>query len=461
VSDLADAGVRDLLDLYRSGVASPVEAVAACLERIERLEPSLNAVTTLCAEAALKAAARSAARWARGDPRPLEGVPYGLKDVIDTAGIRTTRGSAIFADRVPARDAAVVTALHDAGAILVAKLQTFAFALGGPTVEGFGWTRNPHDPERIAGGSSSGPAAAVAAGMLPLAIGTDTGGSIRLPAAYCGVAGLRPTFGRVARDGVSLLTWTLDTVGPMAREAGDLEPVRAVIGPPGEGERVAGDLRGVVVGVPRAWFFEYGDDGVLDAVEQALTTMCHLGATVVDVDLPHAPLAGGIGRTVVTVEAGSLHEELLELVGARAYPPDFAARLVAARSIPALQYARALREVARFEDDAVNAFARADVLVTPTSVVVAPRHADNAPSDGASATAWRDVATRTTFPFTLAGVPAVSVPAAPSAAGLPVGLQIAAPAGRDELCLRVAAIYERAHRDQQPGIVAPLRRASC
>ena len=440
MSELADAGVRALLDLFRTGGASPVDAVRACLDRIDALDPEVNAVTTLCADAALAAAERAAKRWRAGEARPLEGIPYGLKDVIDTAGVRTTRGSGIFDDRVPGRDAAVVEAVRSAGAILVAKLHTFAFALGGPDVAGFGWTRNPRAPERIAGGSSSGPAAALAAGMLPLAIATDTGGSIRLPAAYCGVAGLRPTPGRVSLDGVFPLTWTLDAVGPMAREAADLEPVLPALSARGLETAPAGCDR-VVVGVPRAWFFEECSRAVLVAVEEALERMQELGARVIDVEIPHAELADRIGRTIVTVEAGAIHEELLERVGEDAYPPDFAARLVAARQVGARDYARALRTRALLADDFAAAFKLADVVVTPTSAVVAPRYADVADPLGSGASAWRELATRMTFPVTLAGVPAVSVPAPVRPGALPVGVQIAAPAGRDELCLRVAASY--------------------
>jgi aspartyl-tRNA(Asn)/glutamyl-tRNA(Gln) amidotransferase subunit A len=450
VSELADAGVQALLDLFRTGGASPVDAVRACLARIDARDGAVNAVTTLSADAALAAAERAAKRWRAGEARPLEGIPYGLKDVIDTAGIRTTRGSAIFDARVPERDAAVVEALASAGAILVAKLHTFAFALGGPDVAGFGWTRNPRAPERIAGGSSSGPAAALAAGMLPLAIGTDTGGSIRLPAAYCGIAGLRPTPGRVSLDGVCPLTWTLDTVGPMAREAADLEPVLAALSARETEQTGPGCL---VVGVPRAWFFEQCSPAVLDAVEEAIERIQDLGARVVDVEIPHAKLADEIGRTIVTVEAGAIHEELLERVGEEAYPPDFAARLVAARQVDARDYARALRKRALLADDFAAAFEVADVVVTPTSAVVAPRHADVADSLGPGASAWRELATRMTFPVTLAGVPAVSVPAPIRPGALPVGVQIVAPAGRDELCLGVAAAYDRnlTARAQQGG----------
>jgi aspartyl-tRNA(Asn)/glutamyl-tRNA(Gln) amidotransferase subunit A len=442
MGDLADAGVRALLDLFRAGRASPVDAVRACLHRIDALDPEVNAVTASCADEALAAAARAEERWRRGRVRPLEGIPYGLKDVIDTAGIRTTRGSAIFADRVPDRDAAIVEALRDAGAILLAKLHTFAFALGGPDVAGFGWTRNPRAPERIAGGSSSGPAAALAAGMLPLAIGTDTGGSIRLPAAYCGVVGLRTTPGRLSLDGVFPLTWTLDTLGPMAREAGDLQHVlRALSG--GDISTTKSRREEVVVGVPRAWFYEQCSDVVLAGVEAALERMQELGARLVEVEIPHAEIADEIGRTIVTVEAGSIHEELLERVGEGAYPPDFAARLVAARRVPALEYVRALGMRRLLADDFAAAFMRADVVVTPTSAVVAPRYADVADPVGPGATAWRALATRMTFPVTLAGLPAVSVPAPVRPGTLPVGVQIAAPAGHDELCLQVAALYER------------------
>ncbi|MET0693815.1 MAG: amidase, partial [Propionibacteriaceae bacterium] len=218
---LADATATELLALYAAKEASPADAVQACLDRIDAVDPSLNAVLVPLGEAALAGAAESARRWADGTQRPLEGVPFGLKDIVSTAGITTTGGSALYRDNVPTTDAALAARLRDAGGLLLAKLHTFEFAMGGADNRTFGPARNPWDLTRTTGGSSSGSGAAVASGEVPLAIGTDTGGSIRLPAAYCGITGLKPTSGRGPRHGVRGRSWPLDPAGPMTRSVAD------------------------------------------------------------------------------------------------------------------------------------------------------------------------------------------------------------------------------------------------
>jgi len=448
MSDLTEAGVGRLLELYQARETSPAEVVGACLRRIEAVDPHVNAVITVVAESAIRSAKESTRRWQQGRPRPLEGIPFGLKDVIATAGTRTTGASAVYRDHVPSRQAAVADRLTTAGGILLAKLQTFSFALGGPENDEFGVTRNPWDLERSSGGSSSGPAAALAARMLPLAVGTDTGGSIRLPASFCGVTGLRPTYGRVPSDGVMLLTWTLDTVGPMARAAADCALVLPLLNPhaPGAAKTrlpsAADDLRGVRIGIPRTWFWDVCDPEVAAAVHAAAHAISELGAEMLDVDLPHAHLADAIGRTIVSVEAASLHEATLDRIDE--YHRGFAERLLAAQFITALDYARSLRLRSLVCHDFADAFARVDAIVTPTSVVAAPR-LDSGDSDlGDGVIQWRDVATRSTFPFSLAGLPAVSSCAGFTSRGLPIGLQIAGPAHSDELCLGIAAAHEAA-----------------
>jgi aspartyl-tRNA(Asn)/glutamyl-tRNA(Gln) amidotransferase subunit A len=228
-AELADLTASELLALYAAGSASPVDATQSCIDRIAAVDGPLNAVLLLLADSALEQARDSERRWRSGDARPLEGIPYGLKDIVATAGVTTTGGSALYRDSVPSEDAALAGRLSAAGGILLAKLHTFEFACGGADNRTFGPCRNPWDLARTTGGSSSGSGAAVAAREMPLAIGTDTGGSIRIPAAYCGITGLKPTYGRVPRHGVMGLSWTMDHAGPMTRSAEDAARMLAII----------------------------------------------------------------------------------------------------------------------------------------------------------------------------------------------------------------------------------------
>ena len=220
-NDLSELTATELLEAYRSGKASPVEAVDACLAKMDALEPDINAVLTRLDDRARLDARESERRWARGDAKSFDGVPFGLKDIIATAGVQTTGGSGLYADWVPEESASLAQRMSNAGGILTAKLQTFEFACGGAFNRHFGIVRNPWSLERGTGGSSSGSAAAVAARELPVAIGTDTGGSVRIPAAWCGITGLKATFGRIPRHGVMGLSWTLDHAGPMTRSVAD------------------------------------------------------------------------------------------------------------------------------------------------------------------------------------------------------------------------------------------------
>ena len=215
---LADLTATELLSAFAAGQATPTEAVRSCLERIEETDADFDAVLTITAELAYERAAASDARWAAGTPRPLDGVPYGLKDVVATAGIPTTGGSNLYRDNIPQSDALLACRLADAGAVLVAKLSTFEFGLGGSTT---GNVPNPWDATRTAGGSSSGSGAAVGLRQVPFAIGTDTAGSIRIPSAFCGISGMKATYGRVPRDGLMGSTWSMSYAGPLARSVED------------------------------------------------------------------------------------------------------------------------------------------------------------------------------------------------------------------------------------------------
>jgi aspartyl-tRNA(Asn)/glutamyl-tRNA(Gln) amidotransferase subunit A len=452
MSELADLSVAQLLDHYRTRKASPLEAVDACLARIDRLEPSINAITTLVADRSRELAAESGKRWMSRDHRPLEGIPFGLKDIIATAGVGTTGGSRLYAHYVPPETAAVAERLEAAGGLMVAKLQTFELAFG--TTTDFGVTHNPWDLGRTPGGSSSGSAAAVAARMLPLAIGTDTGGSIRIPASFCALTGLKPTYGRVPRHGVFPLSWTLDHVGPMTRSVEDAALSLAVMagfdprdptseGPPVEdyAGALAGGVKGLRVGVPTDWFFDLCDPEIETATRQALTTLAGAGAKLVEVSLPNAKLAEPIGWMVMYAECASLHEGTLDRLDD--YGKEFRDFLVAAQFVSAADYLKGLRARHVVQRDFESAFEKVDALITPGAISVAPRLSDMLSMIGDRGYPWADVISRTTFIFNVTGLPALSIPAGLNGDGVPVGIQVIARPFDEATCLRVGHAFQQ------------------
>jgi aspartyl-tRNA(Asn)/glutamyl-tRNA(Gln) amidotransferase subunit A len=452
VSELADLTVAQLLDHYRTRKASPLEAVDACLARIDRLEPSVNAITTMVVDRCRELAVESGKRWMSGDPRPLEGVPFGLKDVITTAGVRTTGGSRLYARHVPTETAAVAERLEAAGGLMLAKLQTFELAFG--TTTDFGVTHNPWDLGRTPGGSSSGSAAAVAARTLPLAIGTDTGGSIRIPASFCAVTGLKPTYGRIPRHGIFPLSWTLDHAGPMTRSVEDAALSLAVMagfdardptseGPPVEdyAGALAGGVKGLRVGVPTDWFFDLCDPQIEAATRHALATLAAAGARLVDIPLPNAKLAEPIGWMVMYAECASLHEGTLDRLDE--YGKEFREFLVSAQFVSAADYLKGLRARRVVQQDFESAFGKVDALITPGAISVAPRLDDMLSVIGDRGYPWADVISRTTFIFNVTGLPALSIPAGLNREGLPVGIQVVARPFDEATCLRVGHAFQQ------------------
>jgi aspartyl-tRNA(Asn)/glutamyl-tRNA(Gln) amidotransferase subunit A len=454
MTELADLDGAGLLAAYRAGQASPVEAVASCLERIEQLEPQVNAVVTLCADTCLEQARDSQRRWRAGTPRPLEGLPVGLKDIIFTAGVRTTGGSVIYGDLVPATDAVVVERLRAAGALVLAKLQTYEFAMGDNSH--YGPTRNPWRLDHTPGGSSTGSGAALAARELPLAVGTDTGGSIRVPASFCGVVGLKPTLGLVSRRGVMLQSWTLDHVGPMTRSVADaarmlaamaghdpLDPA-SIRGPTG-GYQQALDagVRGMRIGVPAEWFFDLVDPEVEAATREALAILAERGASVVEVPLPSARLSDVIGWTIMYAEYAALHEDTFDRL--EEYSAPLSQQLLASSPfVSAVDYARSLRALHLVQRDFETAFEQVQALVVPGMVGVAPRLEDMRFQIGDRGYEWGELVARTTMIFNLAGIPALSLPAGLHSSGLPMGIQVAARPFDEATCFQVGQVYERA-----------------
>jgi aspartyl-tRNA(Asn)/glutamyl-tRNA(Gln) amidotransferase subunit A len=467
MTELAALGVVDLAAEFAAGRATPVDAVEACLDRITAVDPAVNATLTVLAEDARRAAAESCARLRGGTARPLEGIPFGLKDIIDTAGIRTTGGSQLYADRVPDRSATVADRLAGAGAVLVAKLQTFEFAVG-PT----GTTKNPWDRTRWAGGSSSGSAAAVAARELPFAIGTDTGGSIRIPAGLCGVTGMKPTFGLVPKDGVMALAWTLDHVGPIARSAADCAAVLSAIAghsardplssradPVDYAAELESAAEGTVVVVARNWFFERCDPDVVGAVDSAIAELERAGAQVVERDLTSASdLAfDAISHTINAAELASLHTSTLDRLSE--YGPEFSRLLVRGQFVSAVDYLHALRARHLVQIEFERLLGGADVLVVPTMGCTAPPADSVIAEIGEEQVPFLDVGSRNTAFFNIVGAPAITVPAGLDRHGLPISMTIAARPHRDSTCLRLAHTFQQrtAFHLAAPSDLGPVR----
>jgi aspartyl-tRNA(Asn)/glutamyl-tRNA(Gln) amidotransferase subunit A len=469
VSDLADLTATELLDAYAAGTATPSEAVAACLARIEATDPAVNAIITLLADRAGAQAAASDARWRAGTARPLEGIPFGLKDIVATEGIRTTGGSALYRDWIPETDAVLASRLSTAGGVLVAKLATFEFACGGAVNKTFGPTRNPWDHRRTTGGSSSGSGAAVALGQVPLAIGTDTGGSIRIPSAFCGITGIKATYGRVPRHGVMGLSWTMDHAGPMTRSVADAALMLDVIAGPDPldpttlpaaetpfAAAVGRDVAGLRVARDRGFLEAEMHPDVAASYEAALAELTALGVEVVDVELPTFDLAAVAGWWIIYAEMLSLHEG--HVSGIEDRDEMGASLLGAAPFVSAADYLRALRLRPVFQRELEQAMAGCAALVTPGMTALPPLIAPEMTSDlGDREVPWLDAACRVSVPFNLTGSPALVVPSG-QVDGLPTSLQFVG-RPRDEATLFAlggayqAATTHHLRRPTLPGAV--------
>jgi aspartyl-tRNA(Asn)/glutamyl-tRNA(Gln) amidotransferase subunit A len=439
-------------ELLRKRKLSPVEVTKNCLAEIEKLNPTLNAFITVTAESALAEARAAESEIFRGDWRgPLHGIPIALKDLIDTAGTRTTAASAVFEHRIPTDDAVVVQRLRRAGAVILGKNNLHEFAYGGSSlVSFFGDVHNPRNKAHIAGGSSGGSAVAVAAGLCYAAIGTDTAGSIREPAALCGCVGIKPTYGRVSARGVIPLSWSLDHVGSLAATVGDAAVVLQAIAGYDPRDVTSADVpvsdyvsglregtKNLRVGVPRAYFYDDLDHEVRAAVEQALAVIRNLVAEVRDVhlDVP-------TDRTVQAAESFAYHADRVAQTP-DLYQPETLRRIRSGEKISAAEYIQRRHELDQQRRRIKNIFAEVDLLVTPTMPIPAPAIADLKKDPGALRPAEL-ILLRNTRPFNVWGLPAISVPCGFTKSGLPIGLQIAGPQWRENLVLRLAHAYEQA-----------------
>jgi aspartyl-tRNA(Asn)/glutamyl-tRNA(Gln) amidotransferase subunit A len=444
--------ISELAQRLRRRDVSPVEVTQECLGRIERLNPALNAFITVTAESALAEARRAEAEIRRGEWRGLlHGVPVALKDLIDTAGVRTTAASALYKDRVPKQDAEVVCRLRQAGAVIVGKNNLHEFAYGGSSLVSYsGDIHNPWDVGRVAGGSSGGSAAAVVAGLAYAAIGTDTAGSIREPAALCGCVGLKPTYGRVSSRGVIPLSPSLDHVGSLTATVEDAAVVLQVIAGYDSGDITTADVpvadyvsvlregaRSWRVGVPRDYFFDDLDPEVASAMEHALRGIATLVPKMkeVQLDVP-------TDRTLQAAESYAFHAGSVAKTP-ELYQPETVRRIRSGEKVSAADYIERRRELAQARRSIGQVFADVDVLVTPTMPIPAPAIVDLKANPEALRPAELKLL-RNTRPFNVWGLPVISVPCGFTLGGLPIGLQIAGPHWREDLILQLAHAYEQA-----------------
>jgi len=431
--------------LLRSREVSPVDLTQACLTRLDRYNPALNAFITVTAEQALAEARAMEAEQARGVWRgPLHGIPIALKDNIDTAGVHTTAASELFSDRVPSEDAEIVRRLKEAGAILLGKLNLHEFACGGTSdVSFFGPVHNPWALDRIAGGSSGGSAAAVAADLCFAALGTDSLGSIRIPASYCGVAGFKPTYGRVSLRGVIPLSNSLDHVGPIAKTVEDcalvlgaiagydaLDPTTADAPVPDYSLAFQMPASALRLGIPRSPYFHGLDPEVAETMETAIAVLQKQTGSVAEVQLPNPADV----FTIASAEAYAYHAAWLA-ESADEYQPATRRRLLGAANLKPERYEAALRQMNAQRREIRNVFSDVDVLVMPTMRGTAESFAESRNFD--------PIGVRNTSPFDVFGLPSMTVPCGFSAAGMPIGLQISGAPFAESTVLALAHAYER------------------
>jgi aspartyl-tRNA(Asn)/glutamyl-tRNA(Gln) amidotransferase subunit A len=459
-SQLAFASIAEVGKLFRQRKLSPVELTRLMLDRIARLNPRLNAYLTVCEEAAVQAAAQAEralcgkTKQSRRDRGPLHGIPISLKDNIYTKDVRTTGGSKILKDFVPLHDAPVVAALKKAGAIILGKTNMHEFAYGVTTENPhFGPTRNPWDLDRIPGGSSGGSAAALAAGLCYGSIGTDTGGSIRIPSSLCGIVGLKPGLGRVNADDVIPLSPTLDFVGPLARTVEDAALLLDPIFIRAKDERnfllakKNSSRNRFCFGIPKEFFLEVLDPEVRAAFESAIQTLQKQGARVKTVSLPRIVETEEAGNLLAWVEATVYHQHAGWFPGhASEYSSDVYKRLEMGANVTAVDYLRARNTRESFKKQLLEVFTSNDLdaLVVPTTPIAATRLGEDFVLIDGNGYATRSLLLRLNRPANLAGVPAISVPCGLTKNGLPVGLQFIAEWTEEGLLLEIARNFERA-----------------
>ncbi|MSP79298.1 MAG: amidase [Dehalococcoidia bacterium] len=454
--ELTDLTLTQASRLMRRRKLSPRELTQAHLTRIEKLNPRLNAYLTVTGDQAMRQAAASEERQTSGRLHgPLDGIPIGLKDLFATRGIRTTAGSKILGDWVPDHDAHVVSRLHAAGAVMLGKLNMHEFAFGVTNVNPIhGPARNPWDPERMTGGSSGGSGAAVAAGLAIAALGSDTGGSIRIPSGMCGIVGLKPTYGRVSRRGAFPLAWSLDHVGPMTKTVEDASLLLHAVAGHDPHDPASADVpttnlsQGMHTGIKgmRFGLLPFGsslEPAVAQALGSAQFTLQMLGGTIEEVTFPALEHAAAANTAILMAEAAALHRRWMD-----ERPGDYGAdvfnRLAVARLLPASLLVTAQRVRTLVRQQLNEVFTKVDVLLWPSLPIVAPPIAPLGPVPGQLHRDIRVPISRFTPLANLTGVPAISLPCGFSPEGLPIGLQMLAAPWQEATLLRAAYAFEQA-----------------
>ncbi|MGW0904327.1 amidase [Streptomyces sp. NPDC002853] len=454
--------LADASHAMTAGELSPVELTDSVLDRIGAVEERLQAYVTVAADSARAAATRAEREIARGESRgPLHGIPMGLKDLIDAKGMPTTASSRVRAGHVAARDSVVAARLSEAGAVLLGKTHTHEFAYGLTTPQ----TSNAWDQGHVAGGSSGGSAVAVAAGEATFALGTDTGGSIRVPAALNGVVGLKPTYGLVSRQGVTSLSWSLDHVGPLTRTVRDAALVLAALtgrdssapaafSAPGVDAFPEGDLTGLRVGVPRNYYFERISPEVEESVRQAIGRLQELGAELVEVEIPLARYIQATQWGLMVPEATANHERTLRSVP-DLYTAEVRVLLEAGELVSAGDYLRAQRARALMCEAWTRMLGRVDVIAAPAVPMTAAKAGQESVewADG-TAEAVSDSYVRLSAPANITGVPALTLPVGRDRAGLPIGMQLMGRPYDEATVLRVGRAYEVAGSGATTGVRA-------
>ena len=449
--------------LIQSREISPVELTRAFLDRIETVDGRLKSYVTVLAESVMAEAGVAEAEVLQGKYRgPLHGIPIALKDLYDTKGVRTTAQSKVLEHRIPAEDASTVARLRDAGCLLLGKLAMHEFALGGPETSIFEQSRNPWNLDHITGGSSSGSAAAVAAGLAMGSLGSDTGGSVRGPASLCGIVGLKPTYGRVSRFGVVPLSWSLDHCGPMTWTVQDTalmlqaiaghdpnDPTSSTLPVPDYSAALREDVSGLTIGVPRHYFIDTNggiSQEAVAAVEKAISDLEELGAHVEEVNIPSLEYAQVANWIMMLSEAFAYHKKNLQT-----QPQNFGAivrhRFYLGGLFTAGEYVRAQQARTRIKREFAEALQVVDVVALPTSPTPAASFAEFDPVSFISGRSFMAA-------FNETGMPAISIPCGFSQSGLPIGFQIAGKPFDEATVLRVAYTYEQYARwfDRRPDL---------
>jgi aspartyl-tRNA(Asn)/glutamyl-tRNA(Gln) amidotransferase subunit A len=474
-SQFAFTSISEIGRLFRSRKLSPVELTRMLLKRIERLNPTFNAFLTVTAELAFKQASRAEAELAKGKGRsprrdrgPLHGIPFCLKDNIFTKGIRTTAGSQILRDFIPSEDAPVVSSLYEAGAVLVGKMNMHEFAYGATNRNPhYGDVPNPWDTARISGGSSGGSAVALAAGLSYAALGTDTGGSVRIPSSLCGTVGLKTSFNAISPKHVIPLSTTLDVIGPMARTAADAALVFEVLCSSRNSQSVIrftklspGRVRNPRLGIPKEFFFDLIQPEVSTGFDSAIRLLRKHGAHLKNVSLPLLLKTEEAGNQIAWAEALLYHQQSGWFPArANEYGEDVRARLEMGTKVSAITYLEAMQTRERFIAEFHSTLRENDLdgFVVPTTPIAAPLIDEEATSIGGACHSTRALLLRLNRPANLAGVAAISVPCGFTKSNLPLGLQFIGPLNSDPFLLALAQHFEklRQHSARVPFPIPP------